>query len=457
MVRTAVGIGVGLALLAAAQPVGAQGQMQRGERSVEVLGLQVGSTVSSGDLPEESAFPGASDLPDISSSFHSDIQAALRYQPIPGERLNFGFNVQSAVRRYQDSDEFMVLGHSAGGNLGLSVGRRLSLSGYAAATYLPSYGLNMTPVGSLFASSVGAAEPGQLSPAAAAAGQLPSSAVDYSLVKRTAMSLGGGGALQYTVTRRLALQMGYQQTRQEFRRDEDPDLRSQQASGRLTYRLNRFLGLRVGFQRRYADFVTPAGIDTTVLDDIDIGLESGYGRQVNLTRSTTLSFTTGSTLTHQNGRQGAQLTGGARLAQRLGRNGELSLGFTRGTELREGFEEPVFANSVSSELRFDFLRNLSMAISGVGSSGQLLGQSQQTADHVRGYQASARLAYVFLRRGQVYGQYLVSGHDVGNAVGLIDGIARKDSYRSLRAGVQWSFTLASQRPSAQSAPAQGDN
>jgi hypothetical protein len=460
MVRTVVGIAIGLGVLAVAQPVAAQSQdVQRGERGVEVLGLQVGTTVSTGDLPGEAPFPGAVDLPQVNSRYHSDISAAMRFRPIPGERANYGFNVQSAVRRFEDSEEFTVLGHSAGGNLGLRVGRRLVLSGYAAASYLPSYGLNMTPNADLFAPAAAAVEAGQLSRAAAAAGLLPSSAVDYSLTKRTLMSLGGGGTVDYTLTRRLALQMGYQQTRQEFRRDDDPDLRSQYAAGRLTYRLNRLLGLRLGFQRRYADYVTPTGVETTVLDDIDVGLDSGYGRQVNLTRSTTLSFNTGSTITHRDGSPRAQLTGAAYLVQRIGRRGQASLGATRGAELREGFDEPVFSNSVVSDVRFAFPHNFSMSVNGLASVGELLRtRVQTTSDHVRTYQASARLAYGFLRRGQVYGQYLLAGHDIGTGVGVIEGVARTGSYRSVRVGVQWSVTLASQRPSpGQSAPAQGDN
>jgi hypothetical protein len=444
--------------MVASQPVAAQAQAQRGNRNIEVLGLEVGTNVSTGDLPDQPVFPGASELPQINSRFHSDINAALRYQPIPGERVSYGINLQSAVRRYQTADEFMVLGHSAGGNLGLRVGSRFSISSYASASYLPSYGLNMAPSTDAFALTVGAVEAGLLSPAAAAAGLLPASAVDYSLAKRTMATVGGGGTMQSTLTRRLDLQVNYQQWQYAFRRDEDTDLRWQQAAGRLTYRLNRFLGLRLGFERRYADYATVSGVKTTVLDDIDAGLESGYGRQVNLTRSTALTFSSGSTLTHRNDQIRAHLTGHAALAQRLGRRGRASLGFTRGTELREGFDAPVFLNSVTAGIGFNVFRGVEFTISGAGAVGQILGDGDiAIEDEVQYYHGSARLSYSVLRRLQVYGQYLVSGHDVGTAVGLIDGVARTNSYRSLRAGVQWSVALASQRRPPTQAAAQGVN
>jgi len=460
MVRRAVGIGVGLAMMAA-WPVAAQTQPQpqRGTRNVEVLGLEVGTNVSTADLPEETVFPGVSELPRLKSGFHSDVRAALRYQPIPGERLNYGINLQSAVRRYQSSEEFMVLGHSAGGNVGGKVGQRVFMSGFASASYLPSYGLNMAPLGDPFALTMATVEAGQLSSAAAAAGQLPASAVDYSLTRRTMAQVIGGGMIHSSLTRRLDMQVGYQQSRYEFSLDEDPDLRWQQAGGRLAYRLNRFLGLRLGVERRYADYATVTGVKTTVLDDIDVGLESGYGRQVNLTRSTALTFSTGSTLTHRNDQLGAQLTGGAALAQRIGRRGEASLAFTRGTELREGFDAPVFLNSVTAAMGVSIFRSLQFVIDGGGATGRSLGDGDNgIEDEVRYYRGSARLSYSVLRRLHVYGQYLVSGHDVGAAVGLIDGVPRNYWNRSLRAGVQWSVTLASQRrPATPAVQAQGDN
>jgi hypothetical protein len=459
MVRSAVGLGIGLAMMTAWHPVAAQTQSQRGARNVEVLGLEVGTNVSTSDLPEEQVFPGASDLPQLNSRFHSDVQAALRYQPIPGDRLNYGINLQSAVRRYESSDEFVVLGHSLGGHMGLRAGRRLSLSTYASGSYLPSYGLNMTPAADAFAMTIAAVAAGQLSPAAAAAGLLPASAVDYSLTKRTMTSVVGGGTIQSSLTRRLDLQVAYQHQRQAFRRDGDPDLRWQQAAGRLTYRLNRFLGLRMGFQRRYADYSTVSGVETIVLDDVDAGLESGYGRQVNLTRSTSLTFNTGSTFTHRNDRLGAQLTGSAYLAQRIGRRGEATFGFTRGTQLREGFDEPVFLNSFTAGVGFNMFRGVQFTVGGAGAVGRILGEGNDVVgDEVRSYQGSARLSYSFVRGLHVYGQYLMSGHDVGAAVGLIDGVPRNHWNRSLRAGVQWSVTLASQRrPATQAVPADGEN
>lgn len=460
IVPSAVGFVVGLALLAAAQPAAAQAQGQGagGPRRVQVLGLQLGANVSSADLADQPAFPGASALPNMNSRFHTDVQAAMRYQPVPGERVNYSVNIQSAVRRYQTSDEFMVLGHTAGGNAGLRVGRRMSLAGFGSASYLPSYGLNMNPTGDPFALATGAAASGQLSANAAAAGQLPASAVDYSLAERVSVHMGGGGSMQYNLARRLDFQASFQQSRQAFRKEEDPDLRSTSVAGRLTYRLSRYLGLKVGFQRRYADYATRDGVDTTVLDDIDAGLESGYGRQISLTRSTTLSFDTGSTLTHRNGRHGGQLTGRAYLAQRVGRRGEASLGVTRGTELREGFDEPVFSNNVTAEVRFTFLRDLTVSVSGAGAVGQALGEGDEVAaDHVRSYQTSARVSKTFLSRGQAYAQYLVSGHDVGAAVGIVDGVPRRSASRSLRAGVMWSIALVTARPSNVPAPPQGGN
>lgn len=434
LARVIVGAGLVAVTVVAPNPVAAQEPERR--RGIEVLGLQVSATATA-DSREQATVPGAPRIPNSDSRYYTDVMAGLRYAPSPRERFSYGASLQSSVRRYETADEFLVLGHSAGGNIAVKAGERLSLSGFGSINYLPSYGLSLAPID----------DPVTLASSVAAAGALPASAIDYSLTKRTSVGMGAGGAVQYALARRLSLGMSYSVNRQDFQPVDDPDSATMSAAGRLSYRLHRFLGLKVGFQRRISRV---HGQEPLVLDDIDAGLDSGYGRQVNLTKSTTLSFNSGSNITHGSGGSAAlALTGGVALAQQIGRRVDLGLGVSRGARLQDGFERPVFSNNVNAFGTVRMRRNLVAEFSANGSVGRSQGlaaaDAAADADDVLSYAASARLSYTFLGRGQAYGQYLFSGHTIGESVGILEGVTRDYGNRSARIGVTWSIALLTVR------------
>lgn len=411
-------------------------------RSVDVLSLQLGSAVSTSDTDRQAiSIPDPGLVPNLDSRYYTDVNAALRYSPVPGEKLSYGLNLQSSVRRYETGTEFTPLGHSAGGNVGWTPRERLSVGAFGSLSYVPSYSLNAVPAPDPFAIAAGAVT----------AGQLPTNAVDFSLVKRTAIGMSGGGGIDYKLGRRLTMSVAYQHSLQDYRDAEDPDLQSTTASGRISYQFMRYVGLRLGFQRRIADYDTGAGIDRVVLDDVDAGLFSNYGRVINLTRSTTLSFASGSNITHDEERYNVNLTGSASLGQRIGRRAQMTLGFVRGMQLQEGLERPVFSNSVSASTTIEIRRNLQAQFAAGGSLGRVQdpltsGEQLRPESDVRSFSASARLSYVFLEHGQVFGQFLVSGHTVGDDVVLLEGVLRDHSNRTARVGVAWSVPLYRVRP-----------
>ena len=241
--------------------------------------------------------------------------ARSAYAPQPAGGVSLALTATSAVRRYEGGGEFLVVGHSAGATMSWALRERTSLAATGAFTYMPSYSINATPLP-------------DAATAAATSGTLPANALDYSLTRRTLFGTVGGVTLSHNLSRRLNLGIAYSASRQEFELEDDPSYLSHSMSGRLTYSLTRGLGVRAGFGRRLAYFSTPEGSDQIALDDLDVGLV--FTEAVGITRTTRLSFSTGSSIRSDEGERSANLIGTATLSQELGRRGQIALSYNRG-------------------------------------------------------------------------------------------------------------------------------
>lgn len=404
-----------------------------GARRIPALVLQLGATSSSADARERSLGTGLDipegDIPAIESRFYTDINGGLRFSPLPIGRMRYGMSLQSALRRYETAEKFEVLGHSVGGNVSYSLAR-IGLSGFGTFSYLPSYSMNATPNQDFAA-------------IATSAGTLPTEAIDYSVGKQTSVGQEVGGAVTYNLSRRLVMFANYQVSGQRFTNDLNPSVGSRSMSGRMTYRLTRLVGLRLGFSRRLADYQGPDGSVPVVLDDVDGGLDFGYGRTINLTRTTAFGFQTGTNLSHHSGSSSGDLTGHLTLTQRIGSRGNLAVGYNRGASIQEGFARPVFSNSFSASASHQPTRHISAQLSSTLSLGST--NEADGADRVDTYSVSGRVSYSATDTLQVYGQYLHSGHTIGDAVEVVEGLRRDHANRSVRAGVTWNLTLRTQR------------
>lgn len=400
---------------------------------IPVIGMQLSATTSSMDAGSQPDLGGDSPvgtgIAALESRFYTDINGGLRYGPPPLGRLRYGMNLQSALRRYETAEEFDVLGHSVGGNVSYSLAR-IGLSGFGTFSYLPSYSLNATPSQDFAATATNA-------------GTLPSDAIDYSVGRQTSIAREMGGAVAYNLSQRLAMSATYAVSSQRFTNDLNPSVGTRSMAGRLTYRLTRLVGVRLGFSRRIADYEGPDGAEPVVLDDVDAGLDFAYGRMISLTRTTAFGFQTGSNFSHQRGSNAGNLTGNLTLTQRLGRRANLSAVYNRGASIQEGFARPVFSNSFSASGSYQPTRRLSGQLSSTLSLGST--NEADGADRVDTYSVSGRVSYSATDTLQVYGQYLYSGHTIGDAVEVVEGVRRDHANRSLRAGVTWNLTLLTQR------------
>jgi hypothetical protein len=428
--RAVVAACVTACMTAAAAPALAQAPPQPPERRREVLGVQLSV---SGASTKQGRFRPADVAADIArgSEFYADIAGALRYLPDPVGSLSYSLMLSSAVRRFQDDNEFAILGHSAGAAMAWALTEQTAVSATVSFSYLPSYSIDTTLLGDDFEAL------------SSVAGTLPLSALDFSLGTRAAYRTNAGINLRQNLTRRLSLNVAYGLDKQDFAASEDPSYASHDMSGSFNYSLMRDLSVVLGYGRRIADVQTLTGTRRVTMDDVDAGLV--FSRSLGITRSTRLSFSTGSTIRDEEGERHASLTGSATLRQGLGQRGQMALWFNRGGELTPGFGRPVFSDALNLSGSY----NLTRALTFSASSGALFGRSgaSSTIDKdVQSITGSAKLGYRLFRSGQLYAQLLAYRTNIDQGVELIEAVPRNSSGRTIRVGVSWAIPLVTSLP-----------
>jgi hypothetical protein len=425
---------VSLSVSAAAQQVTQPTQATRprplfGERNPgdDILLLTVTTSASSQGREEPSELDDYEDIPNKDSRFYGDVNAGLTYTPRASGPFTMALNAASAVRRYETGDEFMILGHSGGGNVRWS-GRRTTLSAHGGFRYLPSYSLSWAIVG----------DPETL---ATTSGTLPPSAVDFSLGKRISYNANGGASVTQTLTRRLSMTVSYTDHHQEYSREAFRSQRLREAHGRMNYGFARGMSLRLGYGRRQTDTQAPTGARRTALDDIDIGID--MTRALSLTRSTSVSFSSGTFIAENEGIREANFTGRVSVQQQIGRTGVLSFQAYRRAEIQDGFVSPILVNGASLIGAYQPVERVFFNVVGSAAKGRSLERGLLT--EVDNYNGFARLGYAFSSRGQVFAQYLVSNHDIGGDVAMVGLFPREQFRQTVRVGVTWSLPLVNDR------------
>jgi hypothetical protein len=400
-----------------------------GERNPgdDVLLLTFGTSASSQERGEPSDLDEF-DVPNKDSRFYADVNGGLAFNPRSEGPFKVSLNAASAVRRYETGDEFMVLGHSAGGRVQWAATRRTAISAQTSFTYLPSYSLRWALLG----------DPEAL---VTEAGTLPPSAVDFSLGKRISFNSGGGAGVTQTLTRRLSVTASYNDHLQRYSNEAYRSQRQREARGRFNYGLAKGMSLRLGYGRRESRTEGPRGSSLTAIDDIDVGID--MARALSLTRTTTVSFSSGTFVVEQEGRREANLMGGLSVQQQVGRTGVIAFQAYRRAELQDGFVEPVLSNGASLIGAYQPAQRVFFNVSANAAKGRTLDRTGATEVDV--YSGFARLGYAFSARGQVYAQYLVSNHDIGGDVQMIGLFPRHQVRHTARIGVNWSLPLANDR------------
>lgn len=381
----------------------------------DAASLAVSATVSTDGSHSGGSAPSEARTSD--SQLDSDIRASFKTDSTPGGLFSWQLSAGTGARRQATRRELLILGHTVGGGVGFSLGKRARVQLSQSLGYVPSYYLVPGPSIETFEN----------------VGQLPDAAVDFSLAKRAAYTAGSNVSVTEQLSVRSSATVTYGLHRTDYVNSEDPSLEGWNAAARYSYNIVESLGVRVGYGRRSGQYSNSSMTNRSFLDDLDVGVDFNRPFSIPFARRTTLRFSTGSTIT-QAGRQPRRyvMTGVASLNQALGRTGNASLSFNRGVNLVPGFTEPVFSDSVTLAVGGRLTKRLSLNASTALAMGNVGASTDQT--RYRNYTGSSRLNIGLTSRSSMFAEYLYSRHDIGSAIERIATLPREQARQTGRVG-----------------------
>jgi hypothetical protein len=215
------------------------------------------------------------------------------------------------------------------------------------------------------------------------------------------------GGIEQTLTDRSSLNVSYSAQRTDVR-DLPLGLTMQRASGRFTHSTSRSLGFHVGYA--FVDGQYQASARPIRAHDVDAGLD--LHRALSLSRHTTFSFSTGSTILTRGAdlssavspsRVQFGLLGHADLLHQIGRTGSLQLSYRRDWRLADGFADPVFVDGVTLGMGGTFNRRATAGIQASYLSGHIA--FNPTSQRQESYTGTAWFRVAMTRTLSFYTQY----------------------------------------------------
>lgn len=350
-----------------------------------------------------------------SGGLYSDLSGAVRYRR-GGSAPWLEVMAGSAGRYHPNVRHLMSMNHQLDARLRIPLWPAATLSLSPHAAYAPYYQFMLVPgmpaeeMGS-FALMPGVSS-GELQPITPEA---PSA--DFIVSKRPAYSRTGSADLAQRLGKHSALSVSYDRG-DVLSRNHSRDMLSEGGAARLTHRISEYVGVHAGigvrtaryrtlsFDRSSRDVASSTTDDLSLRDDvpsavvdvpslldvpslitrdapspaapvsvtnlvrttdIDIGLD--YARPLSASRRTRLNFTSGSSLTPQNGKTYYRVTGEASLTHEIGRTWNAAVRYRRELQYVELFPQPYFGDGVVISLRGQISRRLDFAASGGSSIG----------------------------------------------------------------------------------------
>jgi len=409
----------------ASERLGAQTQMQMqspaqlkmqspSRRDGKTDVLTVG--VSGGAGVEDNGQPAPGEIRDpqfIGRQAYSELDTFLTYNAVNSSLFGVQLNAMTGLRYYGSVEEILSTGESIGGSLAFPLSRGTRVAVTSGFTYAPNYAL------------------------ASYTGLVPNtdsavSTYDLSLLRRPAYTSGLSAAVTQSFGVRSSLSLNYGLRRSDFVNSVDPSLVSQSGSVMFRYLFNKNVGFHAGYGRRVGEYDLLTFTQSHPIEDIDLGLDYNYNRGVSLSRKTTLSFGSGSSITEQDQRRHFTVTGSVNLDQALGRYSHATLTYSRGVQLLEGFRDPVYSDTLTGSLNGALGQRVRVATSFVYSLGQV-GLSGSNNDY-DAWNGGGRITVDLSRMSMLYVAYAYSQSNIGNGVELLTAVPNAQHRHSLRVG-----------------------
>ena len=230
-----------------------------------------------------------------------------------------------------------------------------------------------------------------------------------------------------------------------------------------SYRLNRNAALVLGYAYAEGAHGYGTGDEVPVTSDLQVGIN--YERPLSLSRRTTVSFMTGSSL-HRTpladdslpdavGRKPATVQGATRnqatvlaggrdrlqyrllvdavVQHRVGRTWAATLTYSRSVGLVEGLRAPLFSDNLGATIGGSFGRRFSVGLSAAYTDGEAL---SGMATGLRTYREGVTAQFQLGRLWAISGEYLYYFYDVaGDVAAWAPGLAQSLERDSLRVGL----------------------
>jgi hypothetical protein len=225
---------------------------------------------------------------------------------------------------------------------------------------------------------------------------------DAAVATNASTTVTGGASVVRQIGRRGLLTAGYDGRVTTYTSGE-PGPVSHQAGAAYTYEFAKGIGLRLGDGVRMLRAGTS---DRVVAQDLAIGID--VNRSLTSSRRTSVTFTTGSSITSNEAGQQLVATGSATLTHRLGRSWQTAVTFDRGLQVADLLPTPFVGNSTGFTLGGFLGRRTSLRMRGSYAFGDF--DLNGSSSRYESYLAEARGAVALGRHFQLYVEHVYYQH-----------------------------------------------
>ncbi len=395
----------------------------------------LGSSVDAWATTEEqlldlSAYAGAGDYADgttlldesVSGRYYVGLQGTTTYTRRRPERT-FTASLGGAVRFFPTSRQFMPIDRSAALGVEARLSERTSLRATQTVQYSPYQQFGPAIL-----------DPGDV-------GELPVYNPDgAATVGKAFYGFGTAAELSRTFGRRTGLSLHYS-SRVSVAATASANPFSQRAGISFRHPLGRYTALKLGTAYRFGRTGYTSTALPTRAQDFDIGID--YNRALSFSRSTTLSFNSGTALVSRSatetepGEVGRQLVaiGAVTATQALGRRWQAELGVDRNLQYVDGFPDPFYATRVTARMTGQIRRRSTLEAQADYSTGGGIG-TDVLAQNFEGLRGLARLTHGLGRRWQLFAAYYLTENRLSAEAlsNLPAGVVLRPNQTSLQVG-----------------------
>ena len=400
-------------------PVPAAAQTAPGGRATQSLRL----TVSASAGYDTDVTGMGTDPATTPSAPHGGSMVALRYQR-RSEKIGFSARGAADSRYYRTDQPISAASYNGNAVFAADVTSRLNVGASVNTGYSPRFLFSVLP------------EAGDL-------GDVAPPALDYGVVAQRTASYMTGANASLRVSRRSVLNAAVSSGATTFL-DNNYQLSTKSYGGGYSYSATRYTTLRAGYTEHVADYPAFGIAERRRYKRRSFDAGVNYSRPLSISRRTTVSFGSGSSAIDDGQETFYTLTGNASLVHQIGRTWEANVVYARGLGVVGGFGEPLFADSVNSNLRGQVTNKLGLVVTAGFADGNV-GLGSRANDY-RSFQASTRLEMVVKReRIGLYGDYFYYAYTFDAAAPTVVAIPREVDRHGLRVGLIIRFPLIRER------------